>query len=552
MSFCIPKVVNRKIQKALKDGDFWYVPEGKTQKDGYRVKFDVESLAKMTPEERTNIFTKLAGKQYSQNINKRFASKFNVDISGETVADIVGRMTKVNSLRSKWEASGKAFKNKADWAKSDKAPDWAREYVSISNDVNDIVNPRNKMGIVGATGDFLKEGISTVRAADTLGQGIGRAILFGGDILTTPVLKSLKASMDLSFALRQGFKVATMNKSAYSKAFQDGIKQAFTDKGTADAAFNEFQARMISHPYYDKLVTNGKLAIGAAEEFFPTTVGDKLPVVGGLFKRSNNAFTVFSQSARMELASDLLEKYKLTGGELDDVQKKLVKDIAYLSNSITGRGGLGKAESIGPALNRIFFAPRYIRSAIDTFLAPFDPTNSPEIQKEAQKHLVKTMGAIGAILGTASLFTEVELNPKSTNFGYMKIPGSNSWVDLTAGLGQYIRMTAQIATGEKINAKGKTIKLGDPKTFKPETIMSVGGDFFKFKLSPSLSLGVQALSDKELYGGREVTPVNVAREAFLPITPNNAVEYLQNEGAVTGMAMIIGEGLGLGVKTPRY
>ena len=111
------------------------------------------------------------------------------------------------------------------------------------------------------------------------------------------------------------------------------------------------------------------------------------------------------------------KQQKIQGRELN---KEELRAIGQLANSITGRGSLGKAEAISGALNKLFFSARYIRSQADTFIMPFNSKLTPFARQEALKHSLTTLSAVGSLIATASMFGEVELDPRSSKFGKLK------------------------------------------------------------------------------------------------------------------------------------
>ena len=183
-------------------------------------------------------------------------------------------------------------------------------YAQLDNYMEDIVNPSNKLTVGEQIKQGLKSEIQKIKdQEDILGK-----IIQGGkssfNVLTSPIYKSVKASLDASFALRQGFKIFTKSP----KSWYENIGKAYNifkntgSKETMNAIRTEFKARMLAHPNYQKLVNEGKLAVNVIEDFFPTTVTEKIPALGNIFKASNESFSMFSQGARFDIANDLLEK----------------------------------------------------------------------------------------------------------------------------------------------------------------------------------------------------------------------------------------------------
>lgn len=510
----LPPAINRKLREAVESG-----------------KLKAEDLLKQG-DERNAILEQYIGKDYAEKVGTRFAKKFNTELDEDTVQEIVNKMSEINKLRA-----------------LDKTPfdgtskEWARKYIEMSDMLGEKVNKSSTF----------KESISEelrkiTDQPDTLGK-ISQGVRSTFDVITSPVYKSLKAAMDLSYALRQGFKVLTKSPTQWAKSMGEAFKaiSSIGSKKQMDAVMREFKATYLSHPNYEKLVNEGKLAFGVAEDWFPTTIAEKIPVLGNAFKSSNDAFTIFSQSARFGLANDLLEKQIIANGG-KELSKEQIKSIGFFVNSITGRGSLWKAEALSGALNKLFFSARYVRSQVDTFIMPFNQTVTPEIRAEALKHSLTTLGSIGAILATASAFGEVETDPRSSNFGKIKVPGSKSWIDLTAGLGSYVTLAAKQATGEsKSSLTGKVTKLGDK--YGAPTRADVIYQWGENKLAPAPSIIKQVVSDKELYGGKKPTPVNIGRQLIVPITADNSIEYLQNEDTATALLLMMADASGLGTKT---
>lgn len=526
--FCLPPAINRKLRAAIESGEL-----------------NVDDLIVKTGDERVALLTPHVGAKYAENTSKRFASKFNTELSEEAVKDIIDSMAKVNKLR----ASAPKLTEK-EWEKLAKGPAWAEEYTALQSRMEARINPRSKLGVRESAKGFLKEEYQRIVDQPTkLDVGI-QAISSAARVLTSPVYKSLKASADLSYALRQGFKVMTRNPKEWKNAMKESFAQiaAITDRNKADAILDAYKARYYAHPNYDKLVVDGKLAFGVVEDWFPTHIAEKIPALGNIFKSSNNAFTVFSQSARFGLANDMLMRQEALLGRA--LTPEELQSIAYVANSITGRGSLGRLEAISGHLNKLFFSARYISSQLDTFAMPFNRSLTPFARQEALKSSVATLGSIAAIMATASAFGEVEGDPRSTNFGKMRIEGTNNWVDLTAGIGSYITLASRQYTGESVDSKGRVVKLGDPKVYKGSTRTDVAFQWFENKLAPAPSLVNQVYGKGELYGGDKPTVPRVATELLVPISLANMIDYMSKEETATALLMGASDILGASVKTP--
>lgn len=570
-------MVSRKFQKAIDDGVV-----------------KVDEMMKMSSPEREELFKKILGKEYAVEANRKFVSKFNTNLTKEQLAMVLSRSAGVNKQRLAYETFGvggtNPIRTMEDYHKLAEPPEWALKYDDLTQDISDIINPRNTMGFWKSAGHYAQEQGSKIAAAKGPLHTIGRTGSVLYDVATDAALKPLKAAWDVSYIFRQGFKIGATDFNAYKIANKDAWKsvvKSLSSKEEADKVMRAFRARTLVHPYYKELVVEGKLAVNVAEETFPRSTGEKVTGLGRVYLGTNNAFTTFSQSARLEIAGSEYEKLLITArksaistAEIDlkrtlssaektaleastKVDKQVTKDIAFVVNSITGRGSLGKAEAMSSALNRWFFAPRYIRSSIDTFVMPFNYNLSGPAKELAFKSSRNTLGSIGVLLGAAAAFgTDVELDPFSNNFGTVKLPGMDKRVDLTAGHGQYVRVFAQLVWGKRTDSKGRTIEFGDSKTFKPDTRVGNTAKFFMNKAAPAPSMINQLFSEKQFYGGQKVsfatqqksidTIVRTTRELFAPIGPNNLPEYLQDEGFVNALMLFTVESLGANVKESKY
>lgn len=520
---CVPPSINRKLRAAVESGEI-----------------NVDNLIKMTGDERDALLQKYLGQNYYKTVSQRFVSRFNTELSDDVVKDIVDSLGKMNKLRAAdttpWNGTSKA---------------WAREYVALQNRMEGVINKESNLGLIEGAKAFLKQEANKVGDAVGIENKLLQGVKSSFNILTSPIYKSLKASMDLSFALRQGFKVFTENPKQWGKSMQTAFESIknIRSKAEMDAVMNEFKATYLAHPNYEKLVNEGKLAFGIVEDWFPTTIAEKVPALGNIFKSSNDAFTLFSQSARFGLANDLLEKQQQILGR--ELTKDELRSIGFIANSMTGRGSLGQLEASSKLINKIAFSGRYIRSQADTFLMPFNKNLTDFARKEARNHSLKTFAAIGGILATAKMMgVKVELDPHSSNFGKAKVPGSKAWIDLTAGLGSYISTVTKIISKKSKSATtGKTTRLNTGKYGGQDT-MDVLVQWAEGKLSPAPSLIAQIYGHGELYGGKKPTPSNVARELLFPISASNVIDYLQNEDTATALLLSGLDITGAGVKTP--
>ena len=465
--------------------------------------------------------------------------KYKLDLSLEDVAKINDLKIQIDNLKDKMTSTPVG---------SIERDAYGQKMVELKHIVEDLKNPREKLGFIETAKGIAKETASRFDKEKGILGNVGEGIKVVGEAATSAIYKSVQASADLSYSLRQGFKVFTKSPKVWAQNWKAAFEPfKHITKEEQQKVADAFMAKMVSHPLYQKAI-DSKLAIGVIEDFFPTTLAEKIPGVGSIFKASNEAFTIFSQGSRLGLFEDMYRSAMERG---IPESPQLLKNIAELSNSLTGRGHLGALEKNSGVVNKIFYSGRYIKSSIDTFWKPFDPKLDPFTRGEAMKSSIATIGTMGTLMYTASLFTDVEWNPLSSKFGKAKVPGSkDTWVDLTAGMGSYITTASKIAfqktkssTTGKITELNKRDKKGNI-VYGSETVFDVGINWMSNKLSPAPSTIVQFMKGSD-YQGNKPTFTSAAINLMKPIAVGNVWQTIMSDSdesakLVTSVADILG------------
>jgi hypothetical protein len=556
MALCIPKQINRQLKVLLETG-----------------KIDSDKFLKMTSEQREEFLGKYMtenGKPlpevYKKEINSQIVNKFKTELSPEQyklISDSYKRLDKIKTEKGvgyldtpeqvkKYLNLSKEERLRFDKEQINKNLEWTRKYVEMGDKLQEMIDPNSSFGWWKTLKNTAKEEImKTANASGVLGKA-GQAVSSSFNIITSPMLKALKASWDVSYLFRQGFKVLTKDPAKWAESAKKSLEiwKNITNKKEMQAAMNEFKAEIMADPFYDRIVNKGKTAVGVVEDIFPDTFIHKFPGLGSLFKASDEAFTVFMQNARYGIAKDLaVKQMNQVGRELTNAE---LKSIGYIANSMTGRGSLGRLEAASGIINKLLFSGRYIRSQMDTFLMPFNPQLSSFARKEALKHSGWTLGSIATLIASAKMMgLDIELDPRSTLFGRVKIPGSKNYIDLTAGIGSYIALATKEGKGQYKDSSGKIVKLNDPNVYKGKTRLSVGSDFLLNKMAPGPGIIKGVVGEGKLYGGKKPTLGNVSRELFVPITADNWYDYFTKEELTQAMIASIADTLGVNV-TSRY
>jgi len=159
---------------------------------------------------------------------------------------------------------------------------------------------------------------------------------------------------------------------------------------------------------------------------------------------------------------------------------------------------------------------------------------------EAIKALATVAGfSTAAILGFKASGMNVEVDPRSSDFGKLKV--GNTRYDLTFGQGQYVRVMAQALLGETKSADGSIKKLNTGE-WGSRSSKDVIADFFAGKESPLFSLlsDFMAREDrdynklgidwKNLKGEKNINSIARVVDMFRPLVAADALDAFA-EGA---------------------
>jgi hypothetical protein len=404
----------------------------------------------------------------------------------------------------------------------------------------------------------LKEGSAMTMKERLRMKNMGKNI---GDALG--ISKSLKSTLDNSYIFRQGYKAMITNPKIWLRNATKSF-DLFTKELKNQPAMDLVHADIYSRPNYD-LYKKAGLAIDVLEESFPSTLPEKVPFMGRLFRASETAFTSQAQLTRADIFDKYVDIAKRTGVDVTDVDQ--LKSIARLTNALTGRGGLGSFESNADVFNKAFFAPRFVMSHFETlFGQPILGTGGVEgsvnpmkwsfAQKQAALNLAKIVIGAGSILGIADAVSpgSVEWDPRSANFGKIRV--GDTRFDVTGGMSSLVTVISRvfpILVGQKGMVKSSTTgKLRELNTgdFGSSTGASVLFDFLEGKSSPVLRAFLDVLKDEDFYGDKPDV-LSTIGTLFAPLPASNAYEALASGDVSVGLALIIilADALGVGAST---
>lgn len=361
------------------------------------------------------------------------------------------------------------------------------------------------------------------------------------EVITLP--RSMLATMDMSYALRQGLLPSLAHPIIAGDAFGKSF-QAFFSQKKADAVDLDIK----NHPMkdlFDKFglhLSNIDSAINNREELFASNLAEKIPGFGKVVMASERNMVTGLNLLRVGLMTDFLNKHPDAS---DDSKKAYAKYV----NIATGRGQAGFLDKSAEELSLIFFAPRF---AVSRIQAPYEAikmaVQHPETRMEMGKQWGALLGTGMTVLTLAAMAgADVVLDPDDSDFG--KIVVDNKHIDIWGGIQQPMRILAKSVKAGYKRINGKEVDY-DP--------ISDIGNFLKYKLSPPVIMAKELLSGRDIIGRKlqplEIGDFTIPKEAasvmnnFIPLIVQSGVEaYNEGEDPAVIAALVAGEGLGLSI-----
>lgn len=557
MAFCLlPKLVE-KFKQGLKDGTI-----------------DPVKMKEMTSEERHNFLADIVGKENAKEVNALFESKLllkdqqkgminwakqSLGMKAEVRKDIISRIEKMDKVLN--PAEEKAFLNDlADkrlgtdvtFEEAKQLTEFSKKLVESKANLKESEPAGSPARLeYGANKIALQNYVKELKLSNnqTKLSAYLNPIKLVKEIAATS--KGIKASLDNSAIFRQGWKTLFTNPQIWARNAAESfvnIAKQLGRKATDDFVMNGIKAEIASRPNavngtYDKM----KLDIGNLEEAFPTTLPEKIPLFGRLYKASETAYTGFLYKMRADIADKMIEIAKKNGVNVGN--KEELQSIGNLVNSLTGRGNLGAFEKVGKEVNTIFFSPKMLKSNIDFLTAhQFQKGVTPFVRKQAALNLLKVIAGTAVILGTAKALdpNSVELDSRSSDFGKIKV--GKTRFDVSGGMSSIITLASRLVLNSSKSTKShKIIKLNSNK-FGSQTSMDVVSNFLQNKLSPVGSL-IKNIANRRDFAGKKITVQGEAVNLLAPLPITNAIELLTTEGGANALIGIIADALGISTNT---
>ena len=447
-----------------------------------------------------------------------------------------------------WENAPQSTKK--EWVNDSKRLKYGLKQVALENYIKEIkLEAKNRR--VKFTEDPVNALLTPIKEAPVFLNNLG---------------KSLMASIDNSFFGRQGIK-NLYGSLEQKRIWTQNLVKSFKDIGA------ELQAKKIdgfepmdfvrADIYSRPNSINGKYKAGnyqlgvTNEEIFPTSIPEKIPGLGRLFRASETAFSGGALRMRADLADMFISMMDKQG--LNTLDPAEARGAGHLVGSLTGRGSVAMTAETQKKLNFVFWSLRFFKANIDTLTAhQFDPQATPFTKTQARKNLVSIVGHLGTIFMLAKFLDpdSVDEDPRSTNFGRLKIFGK--WVDITGGMSSLARLAARLMptkhNGEwgvwKKASTGRWTNLTAGEYGQQDAFDLFIDGVFSNKLAPVASI-IRDYYRGEMFGGE---PFNIEKSITNSVTPLSlqAIGDVKDEKFEVIFATTISEFLGLSVSTYKY
>lgn len=399
-----------------------------------------------------------------------------------------------------------------------------------------LVPAQNELDLLGKV--FPKEFIATVLekrpTLEKFGEGIGQ-------VLNLP--RAMMSSFDLSAPLRQGVFLIGRPKQ-WVPAFGNMFKYFFNED-----SYRGLLKDIKSRPTYE-LMKDARLSITdigkklyGREESFMSNLAEQIPLIGHGVRASNRAYSGFLNKLRADVFDDLI---RIAKSQNIPIEGKVLKDIGSFVNAATGRANLpGQLERASVALNSIFFSPKLMASRLTLLNPAYYVSLSPMVRKEALKSLFTFATTAGTVIGLAKMGgANVGSDPRSADFGKIKV--GNTRYDILGGFQQYIRLAAQMLSGEHISST-TGVKTTVGEGYKSLSRAGIIGRFIESKEAPIASFTTKMLRGKEYSGETFSVPKEIASR-FTPMIVQDMIEVAKERGP-SGTLMDIPALFGVGVQT---
>jgi hypothetical protein len=573
-TFCLLPAAVTKFKQGLRDGTI----------DPYK-------LNKLTSEERRTFFAKFVGDDQAKEVNALFESKILLKnqkyaytawakkvagITPEVRRDMLARIERLENILDPQEE--RQFLNdlasvRLGFAVTERE---AKTIADLSRTIRDRAAKADSLGRFKTEDARLGYGMAKVhmenyvnglKVKDNKIRLSQHPLKVAKDVIgaTPGVLKSLVASLDDSFFGRQGIK--TLLDVRTSHLWAKNFAKSFVDigrelgRGVGGIGRKGDAMDLIKADLYSREnALNGKYRAGGygldvlSEEAYPSSLPERIPLLGRLFKASETAYNGGALKLRADLADRYIRIAEKQG--INTLDRKQAHGIGELIGGMTGRSNLGKAEPLARDLNVLLFSVKFLRANFNTLTLHLGNKNATAFtRKEAAKNLAGIVTSMAGILTIASLLDpdSVDRDPRSSHFGKVKVGGH--WVDISGGMSSMAtlaaRFTPTLHNGkwgfwQKTNSGGYVdLTAGE---YGQQNVMDLVNNFVEGKASPTVGI-LRDIWQGKNYNNEKPTPGAEAKGATIPISIQT-YQQLHDSSNADKLKLMVADGLGLSVSTP--
>jgi len=355
---------------------------------------------------------------------------------------------------------------------------------------------------------------------------------------------SIVASVDNSFFGRQGiFTLLTGHPIIwgrnFGKSFLD-IGRTFKGQQVTDALL----ADIYSDPEYIEGEYQKAKIMDMKEEQFPTSLPEKIPVLGKFFKASEAAFINGSLRMRTDLFKLMRNSELKKGTEITEEQ---LKGMGQLINSLNAKGTLGRFGG-NSLVKLLMWAPKMLKADLDILTAHSLSKMPKNLRKKAFYNLMKIIGVTLLVQGLFSLQDEksTEWDPRSSDF--LAIKKGDTRVKYLRGIPAIITLLTRMMSGSyKSSTTGEIVKY--ESGFGKSSRMDAFIEFIKNKAPPSTGAVYDILEGKD-FDGNEPTFSSILLQKGVPISIQNIVDLTKNP-TIDQAFGVIADFFGLSANTYR-
>jgi len=349
--------------------------------------------------------------------------------------------------------------------------------------------------------------------------------------------KAVRSSFDISWPARQGIMISGRHPLIWSKSIASNVrayanpewmirqgKKLLDDPTPYGVRMNDGSVQELR---FGDILEGMDIVAKEVEPYYRAQLAEKLWLIGGQVRRSRVAFTGAGNEARASMARHWLDVWTKAGV---DISPERLEKLGGVLNALTGRSTAIPQGWLFDVLQATWWSPQYRLSGpqvVGTMVkhgpgalvkaatgGRLIPSADPYIAGIAAQNLVAFVGGGISILSMlkASGLAEVELDPRSSDFGKIKLGPMrfNFW-----GTSQLlVRTIAQSITTTRIDPE-----LG-PQTIDPGQPWA---RYWQSGASPEFSLITDYMKG-ETYLGRSLRPSEERGITAADIAKREAIE----------------------------